>query len=318
MAKIMNADVLELFAGKQEVANSKTRDNYIAFCVCRYNPKTKTKEKIDRSIKRSDFENIKVAFTGVTRSLPFTDYLLWLLWIREVKFGMEPSLKTSDMFHFVHDAYTLCTDDTTAKAITIKWLMDLALDTLLKSGAILAEYEDRKICVTSGSGQTEIHLTATYSLTLTGKKVAERILEETEKNISAHLESDIDDSPEIYVEWKPFVIDEPDEIIVEGINSTALANVSLSQEEVEQAVYSGTLRASVNAKSSNKKFCRWAMSKTGLGHMEIARLENPEDAAQADKGNQLAKEDLESEANNIRMQVKRMDESISGKKLVKK
>ena len=325
MAKITkaDADLLELFAGKQEVAHIETRDDgdHIVFCERRYNPNTRTNETIDRSIRWSDFENIKDAFANVSQSLLPTDtdqqwwawWILWVLWIREVKFRMEPSLKINDMLIFIRDSHTLCTADTTIDAITIQWLCEFALDELLKRRYVHAKYEEHRGL--DIGGRIERHRVAIYSLTLTGKKVAEKI----DMDTSAFIEPDIDDSPEEYYEWKPFVIDESDEIIVERIAPITLEDLKtivLSKEDVEQAMYSASLRATMNAKNSNKKFRRWAMSKTGLGHMEIAKLENPENAARAEKGNKLAKEELKTEANNIRMQVKRMDESIMGKESV--
>jgi hypothetical protein len=84
-----------------------------------------------------------------------------------------------------------------------------------------------------------------------------------------------------------------------------------TKEDIEQAVYSGNLRALIDSQNPNNKFRRWAMAKAGCGHMAIAKFEKPEEAAKADKGNEFAKKNLESEADNIRHQVQSVEKMVS-------
>lgn len=218
MPKITNSDLFELFTGKRGTVHIKTRNDgdIIGFCERRYDPEAKEKKAISRSIKKSDFDDIQNTFSGISWSFPLlTDYILWMLWIREAKFGMNPSLKTGDIFTFVNNAYNLSTTDVPVEAAAIKTLMELALDALLKRKHLRVECEDHlKPGNTIQRNRGEIHRVFIYSLTLAGKKRAEKIFEKPEEYIYDHT----DDSPETYEEWKPYVMGAPDVILIEEID----------------------------------------------------------------------------------------------------
>ena len=114
------------------------------------------------------------------------------------------------------------------------------------------------------------------------------------------------------IEWA----EEPVEVNLNSIAPTALQDMVKSmpsvptKEDIEEAVYSGSIRAWIDANHGDKRSRRWALWKKGYGPMDIARLENPEWVKQAEGGSELAKANLKSEADNIRKQVKSFDEQI--------
>jgi len=125
MPEITDTDVLELFVGT------------------RY-----TSDSMRHSIKQSDFEAIKAAI--VPRSSSIADYLLLLLWIREIKFGMPPQSR-ADVIIFIQNA---CTLGGVEVGDEIEWK---TLDRLVQEGSLQETIADRR--------------TKVYSLTLKGKKL---------------------------------------------------------------------------------------------------------------------------------------------------
>jgi hypothetical protein len=152
MPEITDTDVLELFAGKQDA---------------------------ERTIQLSDFESIKNAVIPRTSSI--ADYLLLLLWIREVKFGMSPWLKWDDMVILALNAFAI---NDIEVGDEIEWK---AFVELVREGCLQETTADR---------QTKI-----YSLTLKGKKTAEKMFG-AKGDTLAHVEappfilgSDVTDYP---------------------------------------------------------------------------------------------------------------------------
>ena len=127
---------------------------------------------------------------------------------------------------------------------------------------------------------------------------------------------------EMYLESKPHV-DEPKGVIIKEISSAVSEELretilsTPSKEDIERAVYSGSLRALVDSKNPHEKYRRWAMSKHGIGHMDIAIMENPEAAKTVKSGCDDPKKVKESEktlkkaAAKIRMQINRLNESAT-------
>jgi len=125
------------------------------------------------------------------------------------------------------------------------------------------------------------------------------------------IESDIGGSPpifvaantekkksavELYNEGKP--LPEPDSFVLEEIDTSALT-------DIEQAVYSGTLRANIDSKNPDEKYRHWAKWKSGVGYTDIAKSENPE--WESEYGREEAQRLWTSEADKIRKQVERFD-----------
>ena len=100
------------------------------------------------------------------------------------------------------------------------------------------------------------------------------------------------------------VATEPDGVVIEEFDTDAL-------KDIEQAVYSGTLRANIDSKQNGKKYERWARWKSGIGHTESAKYERPDLTSQAEKGNELAKKDLAALSEEIRKQVERFDKRLA-------
>jgi hypothetical protein len=94
--------------------------------------------------------------------------------------------------------------------------------------------------------------------------------------------------------------------IIEGENE----NIK-DAPDLEQVIYTATLRANIDSSQSDEKYTRWARYKSGIGHMESAKYERPDWAAQAEKGNKQAHEFLVLLSDAIRRQVTRFDKRIA-------
>ena len=83
----------------------------------------------------------------------------------------------------------------------------------------------------------------------------------------------------------------------------------LSVEDIEFAVYRGTLRALVDYQHPNEKYRRWTMWKSGKGFVEIAKSERPKLAEQV--GIVEAKKQWAEDSDAIRKQIERIEKSMS-------
>jgi len=156
------------------VGNFHPKGDYIEFKV--YYPgdaKTNTSETTLRhAVKKSDIKNIEATFFDVSwSSVPFADYLLWILWIREEIFDMRSPLKEGDKSNFTKGALALSNmkvnDETVKKAF----------DTLLRKKYLEEGGKDWKMY-----GKV-------YFLTQKGKRIAEIMFIKNENGTFAHNES---------------------------------------------------------------------------------------------------------------------------------
>jgi len=118
MTEITDANLFNLFAGEQNIEDMRWLGMDIYFLVHRLDIDSETIETEHRSITQSDLQDIKSVFAGKLRSLPTTEYLLLILWLREVKFTM-PSLLESDKIDFVQDAFSM--NHLNIDAATVEW-----------------------------------------------------------------------------------------------------------------------------------------------------------------------------------------------------
>jgi len=163
MTELNRIEVLEHFIGKQNIVDTRWSKGYINFEA--HSP-IKTTGTTIRSIKDSDLDDIKDIFTGVLRSRPFTDRLLWLLWVREVKLNLG-ALKEEDMLSFVHCAYVLDNDKIDIDKIV------RGFDTLEQKEYLLKVSIDCR----------------EYPLTPPGKEIAEKMFVKMKDGRFAYIES---------------------------------------------------------------------------------------------------------------------------------
>ena len=112
------ANLFKLFAGEQNIADMRWLGEEIYFFVGRLDIGSGQVETYPCSITQSDLEDIKNVFIGGLRSLPTTEYLLLILWIREDKFKID-SLLEIDQFDFVQNAFAL--NGINIKPETVAW-----------------------------------------------------------------------------------------------------------------------------------------------------------------------------------------------------
>jgi len=87
------------------------------------------------------------------------------------------------------------------------------------------------------------------------------------------------------------------------------ANVNVKNiEQLNQAVYSGTLLAYIDSQNPDEKYRHYAIYKSGMTCAQIAKSENPD--WESEYGSEGAKKLWVSEANRIQQQVKRFKEAI--------
>jgi len=166
-----DAEILELFAGKQDIAHTEMRDgiDYIVFCERRYDDDTKNTRTTYYDIKQSAFDDIKGVFTGILRSLPLAKHLLLILWIREFQFGLG-SLQDDDMYDFIQNTFAYSgvdiNDETVAKEFFVLFYEGYLQETI--------------------TGDDWIR---DYSLSLKGKSTAEGVFETMKTLISGIIET---------------------------------------------------------------------------------------------------------------------------------
>ena len=293
MTEFTDTDFLELFFDTGQVeydfCDEERTDTGFRFSVCKLDLAPAATERfyaLDR------FESIKAAALPWSSSI--ADYLLRLVWIREVVLEMNPPTK-AELFAMAMRVFALGNFGQTYLEE-----MEQGLDVLLQE-----EYLYEKSEHIPGNEKFENSWKKLYILEAKGRICAEKMVE-TKREVFARVKS-----PPIAPEPNNAISDSPPVIVVP------------SAEDIEQAFYSATMRASINMRHIDDQSRHWAMSKAGWGHMKIAKYENQK-LAMAAEGNPEAKETKEAKkalakkADKIRMQVKRMDETISGKKTSEK
>lgn len=220
MTEIERVDLWELFVGTLNIkGHFRWKGDFINFRVHTPGDAETTGTIIRHSIKHSDLKNIEDIFCDVSwSSVPFADYLLWILWVREEIFDMRSPLKENLVF--AKRAFALINKD--LKAGTVEKVFDILLQgEYFKDGSVN--------CQTSGGD---------YSLTSKGKRIAKILFKKTvhgtfayDKSLSIAPEADITTCPrpaqvasgkgvsksavEAYqetIEWA----DEPAEVIVKN------------------------------------------------------------------------------------------------------
>ena len=196
---------------------------------------------------------------------------------------------------------------------------DIALETIdEKHEHIKSLQEFSRYCEERGSGDLDLlcffrqipQIDSMVQFIILAQEI--RALRKKEPAITVKpIESDIGGSPpifvaantekkksavELYNEGKP--LPEPDSFVLEEIDTSALT-------DIEQAVYSGTLRANIDSKNPDEKYRRWVKWKSGVGYTDIAKSENPE--WESEYGREEAQRLWTSEADKIRKQVERFD-----------
>ena len=173
MTEITDANLFKLFAGEQSIDKMRLFREDIHFCEYMFDPDTEQIEPRHRSIVRSDFKDIKRVFTSM-RSCPTTEYLILILWIREVKFKMD-SLPDADKLGFVKKAFDL-------NGINIDIDVVWEFQELFSNEYIYEEV----YCTEEITGDDSVKH---YFLTSKGKEVAEKMFESMKQLANAPVES---------------------------------------------------------------------------------------------------------------------------------
>ena len=177
MLKITDEEskLLTLFIGEQYIEKKPKRDDYGSITFWTRRPGLDAKELKTthlRSINEKDFEDIEEVFTGILRSRPVAERLLWILWVREDKFGLD-TLKADVKSSFAQNA--LGVDLETVASVFENLLQKKYLQDMI------VNY--RESGVTSENGSTKV-----YSLTPEGKETAERMFKKMNDGSFAYIE----------------------------------------------------------------------------------------------------------------------------------
>ena len=180
MTEITTANLFKLFAGEQNINDMRWLGEDIYFIVGRFDIDSEQIETYYCSITQSDLKDIFNVFTDGMRSLPTTEYLLLVLWIREEKFKTD-SLLELDRLDFVKNAFALNGIEIAPE--TIAWeFMELLRRECISEGITEVEgYIDE--------GVAEVEQIKDYFLSPTGKRVAEELFEAMKKPANASTES---------------------------------------------------------------------------------------------------------------------------------
>ena len=107
MTQITDTKLFTLFTGQQDLDKITRNGEHLVSCVRRLNFETEEMEDFHCSVYQDDLEDIKdIINSGVLRSLPSSEHLLLILWIREILFGMG-SLPDSDRLGFVQNVFAI-------------------------------------------------------------------------------------------------------------------------------------------------------------------------------------------------------------------
>jgi hypothetical protein len=254
-----------------------------------------------------EWDTVTDIVSNVSLSPPYIDYLLWLLWIRKVKFfekNQQAGMSRNEMFVFFHSVLTLHGIDTDSIDF---W--NTVVEPLTAKGYLLSTKEDRWTPgMRSGSGWTDV-----FDVTVKATAVIEKhrsgaesipqtpIIEMSTADYSYQIQAAADKGVPLIIEAYESDIEDSD-----GIP----ANVNISNmSEVEQAVYSATLRANLDAKNPNAKYRYFAMYEKGIMPMQIAKLENPD--WESKFGRDEAQRLWASDANRIQKIVERFKKEIA-------
>jgi len=174
------ADLFKLFAGEQNIADMRWLGEEIYFFVGRLDIGSGQVETYPCSITQSDLKDVVDIFTGSLRTLPTTEYLLLILWIREDKFKID-SLLEIDQLDFVQNAFAL--NGINIKPETVAWeFKELLRKEYISWG--ITEVEGY-----IGDGFTEVDQIKDYFLSPEGKRVAEEKFEAMKKLANTPIES---------------------------------------------------------------------------------------------------------------------------------
>ena len=179
MTEIAIVDLFKLFAGEQNIDKVQLVGENIYFFVGRFDVDSGQVKTHPHSITQNQLNDIKDVFTVGLRTLPASEYLLLILWIREDIFKTD-SLLESDRIDFVQKAFDL--NDIKIKPETVKW----EFQRLLGRGDISEGFTEVEVDISNGfTGAEQIK---DYFLSTKGKRIAEKIFEEMKKLLNAHVE----------------------------------------------------------------------------------------------------------------------------------
>jgi len=155
----------------QRTYDKRIHEHYVNFSKRRISPYTdESRTTHCYFIKVSNFEHIKTAVSSLPSSI--ADYLLLVLWLREVTFEMKP-LEENDIFSFVQSGLALSNSNADTEKVKA------AFYTLWQE-----KYFQDSIVNNQNTGTARV-----YSLAPKGKEYAEKVFNETKRDISAHVES---------------------------------------------------------------------------------------------------------------------------------
>jgi hypothetical protein len=180
MPQITDANLFELFAGKGNIDKIRWSGEDMNFFVNRLNPDTGEMEESRCCITQNDFQNIREIFTdGSLKSLSHTEYLLLILWIREVRF-MKGSLQDIDRLEFVQNAFAFSGNEIDEPTVRLKF----------------QELLRRRYISEGITGENQVK---DYFLTEKGTSTTGELLDKMKEFVSAHAEvltiDTEDDSP---------------------------------------------------------------------------------------------------------------------------
>ena len=102
MTENINAapDLLDVFIGRQNIDSIRLNDDDISFDLYARD----SDDNAEKTIRRSDVEDVEEFFADSLQSRPFARHLLLLLWIREVKFNTK-GLKAENAYEFFYKGF---------------------------------------------------------------------------------------------------------------------------------------------------------------------------------------------------------------------
>jgi len=176
MAKFTDTNFLELFFETghvdHRIFNKKRSDTHFKFSVCRHGDSIATHRKYILSY----FESIKAAALPWSSSI--ADYLLRMMWIRQVKLEMDPPTK-DEVFTLVRRAFAH-----NGNGIITAEQFEEGFDSLLQKKCLYGkEVPSQTPGITFERDWIEV-----YRLTPKGKRYAKRMVE-TKKEILARIKS---------------------------------------------------------------------------------------------------------------------------------
>ena len=152
MIEITNGKLFSLFTGQNDIDKILRNGDEFFSCACRLNLDTEKMEDYRYSVNKSDLECVNDVFSSNLRSLSTTEYLLLILWIRQVIFMID-SLQDHEKLNFVQGTFALNGIDINKETVLWK-LRELNDEKYISVGCTMVGVEEKKDYFLTPKGAT--------------------------------------------------------------------------------------------------------------------------------------------------------------------